>query len=229
MLVAVPALLSADQVARARALVEQADWEDGKATAGRQSALAKRNRQLPHDSEARRQVAAMILEALSTNGLFMSAALPRAIFPPLINRYDASESHGFGNHVDNAIRFLPDGSARLRTDLSATVFLSGPDEYDGGELVIEDSYGAHQVKLDAGDMILYPATSLHRVEPVIRGTRFASFFWVESMVRDDGQRSLLLDMDAAIRTLAQNAGDQDPAIVSLTGCYHNLLRRWADS
>lgn len=229
MLLAIPAVLTADQVATARDLIEGADWEDGKATAGRQSAIAKRNRQLPHDSEARRTVAAMVLEALSANGLFMSAALPRAIFPPLINRYDAAEGHGFGDHVDNAIRFLPDGSGRVRTDLSATVFLSAPDEYDGGELVVEDSYGSHQVKLEAGDMILYPATSLHRVEPVTRGTRFASFFWIESMVRDDGQRTLLLDMDGAIRILAQTAGDQDPAIVSLTGCYHNLLRRWADS
>ena len=229
MLVAVPAVLTAEQVAQSRALIERAEWEDGKATAGRQSAIAKRNRQLPHDSDARRQVAALILEALSANGLFMSAALPKKIFPPLINRYDAAEGHGFGDHVDNAIRFLPDGSGRVRTDLSATVFLSAPDEYDGGELVVEDSYGSHQVKLEAGDMILYPATSLHRVEPISRGTRFASFFWIESMVRDDGQRTLLLDMDAAIRSLAQRVSDQDPAVVSLTGTYHNLLRRWADS
>lgn len=229
MLVAIPALLSAEEVAAARALIERADWEDGAATAGRQSAMAKHNRQLPHEGAARRQVAGTILAALSSNGLFMSAALPKAIFPPLVNRYDAAEGHAFGDHIDNAIRFLPNGSGRIRTDLSATVFLSGPDEYDGGELVIEDHYGAHQVKLAAGDMILYPATSLHRVEPVTRGTRFASFFWIESMVRDDGQRSLLLDMDAAIRTLAQTAGDQDPAIISLTGSYHNLLRRWADS
>ena len=229
MLVAVPAVLSADQVASARDLIERAEWEDGKTTAGKQSAIAKRNRQLSHDSQARQTVAAMILEALANNGLFMSAALPKSIFPPLINRYDASEGHGFGDHVDNAIRFLPDGSGRIRTDLSATLFLSAPDEYDGGELVIEDSYGSHNVKLEAGDMILYPATSLHRVEPVTRGTRFASFFWIESMVRDDGQRTLLLEMDASIRTLAQRAGDHDPAIVSLTGCYHNLLRRWADS
>jgi len=229
MLVAVPAVLSADQLAEVRRLVESGNWEDGRATAGQQSAIAKHNRQMPHDSKARRVVADMILAALSANGLFMSAALPKTIFPPLINRYDAAEGHGFGDHVDNAIRFLPDGSGRVRTDLSATVFLSGPDEYDGGELVIEDSYGSHQVKLEAGDMILYPATSLHRVAPVTRGTRFASFFWIESMVRDDGKRTLLLDMDAAIRTLAAQAGDKDPAIVSLTGSYHNLLRRWADS
>lgn len=229
MLLAIPSLLSKDQVASARGLIEAAEWEDGRATAGQQSAIAKQNRQLPHDSEARQAVARLILSALSGSGLFMSAALPKAIFPPLINRYDAAEGHGFGDHVDNAIRFLPDGTGRVRTDLSATVFLSGPDEYDGGELVVEDSYGSHQVKLEAGDMILYPATSLHRVEPVTRGTRFASFFWIESMVRDDGQRTLLLDMDAAIRTLARSAGDDDPAIVQLTGCYHNLIRRWADS
>ena len=154
------------------------------------------------------------------------AALPHRIFPPLFNRY--GPGHGFGAHVDNAIRRAPGGGV-VRTDLSATLFLSGPDDYDGGELTVDDTYGLHQVKLQAGDMILYPATSLHRVEPVTRGTRFASFFWIESMVREDGQRTLLLDMDAAIRTLAQRAGDQDPAIVSLTGCYHNLLRRWADS
>ena len=229
MLVAIPTLLTADQVSQARLLIEQADWEDGRSTAGQQSAIAKRNRQLTHANEARRTVADMILAGLSANGLFMSAALPKKIFPPLINRYDAAEGHGFGDHVDNAIRFLPDGGGRLRTDLSATLFLSAPDEYDGGELVIEDSYGSHQVKLEAGDLILYPATSLHRVEPVTRGTRFASFFWIESMVRDDGERTLLLDMDAAIRTLAGKAGDDDPAIVSLTGTYHNLLRRWADS
>ena len=229
MLVAIPSVLTTEQVSQARQLIEADQWEDGKATAGQQSSIAKHNRQLPHGSDARKQVASMILDALASNGLFMSAALPKAIFPPLINRYDAAESHGFGEHIDNAIRFLPDGSGRIRTDLSATIFLSAPDEYDGGELVIEDSYGSHQVKLDAGDMILYPATSLHRVDPVTRGTRFASFFWIESMIRDDGQRTLLLDMDAAIRTLAQSVGDQDPAIVSLTGTYHNLLRRWADS
>lgn len=229
MLVAVPSVLTSDQVAQARNLIERSEWEDGRTTAGQQSAIAKHNRQLPHDSEARKSVADMILASLSSNGLFMSAALPKSIFPPLINRYDAAERHGFGDHVDNAIRFLPDGKGRIRTDLSATVFLSDPEEYDGGELVIEDSYGSHQVKLNAGDMVLYPATSLHRVELVTKGTRFASFFWVESMIRDDGQRSLLLDMDAAVRTLAQKAGDDDPAIVALTGCYHNLLRRWADS
>ena len=171
----------------------------------------------------------MILEGLSANGLFMSAALPKAIFPPLINRYDAAEGHGFGDHVDNSIRFLPDGSGRFRTDLSATVFLSGPDEYDGGELVVEDSYGSHQVKLEAGDMILYPASSLHKVEAVTRGRRLASFFWIQSMVRDGEARRSLFELDTAIQTIAADRGQDDPAIIQLTGVYHNLLRRWADA
>jgi PKHD-type hydroxylase len=159
----------------------------------------------------------------------MSAALPRKIFPPLFNRYDAAADHRFDSHVDNAIRFLPDGSGRIRTDLSATLFLAEPEDYDGGELVVEDAYGEHQVKLPAGDLILYPATSLHRVEPVTRGSRIACFFWIESMVRDDGQRTQLLDLDAATRTLAAQVGDDNAAVKSLTGIYHNLLRRWADS
>jgi PKHD-type hydroxylase len=158
----------------------------------------------------------------------MSAALPHRVFPPLFNRYDASAGHGFGNHVDNAIRYLPDRSGRIRTDLSATLFLSDPEDYDGGELIVEDTYGEHAVKLSAGDMVLYPSTSLHRVEAVTRGSRIASFFWIQSMVRDDAQRTLLLNMDAAIRTLAGGVGDKDPSIVALTGTYHNLLRRWAD-
>lgn len=229
MLVAIPSVLSADQVGQARALLEGGRWGDGRVTAGAQSALAKRNMQLDQSDEAGHEVAATILTALKSNGLFMSAALPRTIFPPLFNRYDADSDHSFGNHVDNAIRYLPDGSGTIRTDLSATLFLADPDEYDGGELVIEDSYGSHQVKLPAGDMILYPATSLHRVEPVTRGSRLASFFWIESLVRDDGQRTILLDMDAAVRTLAGEVGDDHPAVVSLTGSYHNLLRRWADA
>lgn len=228
MLVAVPSLLSADQLAEVRRLIGEARWDDGRSTAGGQSALVKRNRQVDSSSPQARAAGELILSALAADGLFMSAALPRAIFPPLFNRYDAAEGHAFGNHVDNAIRYLPDGLGRIRTDLSATLFLSDPEEYVGGELVIEDSYGAHEVKLPAGDLILYPATSLHRVEPVTRGTRTASFFWIQSMVRDDGQRTLLLDMDAAIRTLAGRVGDGDEAVISLTGTYHNLLRRWAD-
>lgn len=227
MLLAIPQLLSAEQVAEVRRLIDGGRWEDGKGTAGRQSALAKRNRQIAADCERGEQARAIILRALETDGLFMSAALPKAIFPPLFNRYDGSEGHAFGNHVDNAIRFLPDGSGSIRTDLSATLFLSEPTDYDGGELVIEDSYGAHEVKLAAGDMVLYPSTSLHRVEPVTRGSRIASFFWIESRIRDDARRAILLDMDAAIRSLAQSLGDEREEVVALTGCYHNLLRQWA--
>jgi PKHD-type hydroxylase len=228
MLLAIPALLDAGQVAAARKVIGDGEWRDGRATAGVQSALAKMNLQLANDGEEAKRVGGMILAALAANGLFQSAALPRRIVPPLFNRYDASDGHRFGEHVDNALRPLPDGS-RVRTDLSATLFLSEPDEYDGGELVIEDSYGAHSVKLNAGDLILYPSTSLHRVEPVTRGSRLASFFWIESMIREDSQRTLLFDMDAAIRTLAGEVGDDHAAVVSLTGAYHNLLRRWADA
>jgi len=228
MLVVVPAALSANELAEVRRLVLNGVWEDGKATAGQQSELAKRNLQLRSSDENAQAAGQIVLSSLAKNGLFMSAALPQRVFPPLFNRYDASGGHGFDNHVDNAIRFLPDGSGRIRTDLSATLFLSDPDSYDGGELIIEDTYGEHSVKLPAGDMVLYPSTSLHRVAPITRGSRVASFFWVQSMIRDDGQRALLLEMDAAIRTLAANVSDEDPSIVSLTGSYHNLLRRWAD-
>jgi PKHD-type hydroxylase len=221
-------VLDAEQLAHARRLLGSADWQDGRATAGVQSALAKHNQQLPQDSSTGKEIAGQIVTSLGRNALFLSAALPKAIFPPLFNRYTATRGHHFGNHVDNAIRFLPDGG-RIRTDLSATLFLSEPESYDGGELVIEDSYGAHSVKLAAGDMILYPSTSLHRVDPVSRGERLGAFFWVESMVRDDSKRSLLLDMDVAIRRLADELGDQAQGVVALTGCYHNLLRRWADS
>lgn len=229
MLVTIPSVLTTDEVAHARRLLGQAEWVDGKVTAGAQSALAKNNQQLPHGSPAGKEIGEAILAALGRNPLFVSAALPKTIFPPMFNRYAAAEGHKFGNHVDNAIRFLPGGAGRMRTDLSATLFLSEPDSYDGGELVVEDTYGLHHVKLSAGDMILYPATSLHRVEPVTRGERLASFFWIESMVRDDGHRTLLLDLDVATRSLADRCGDADAAVVSLTGCYHNLLRRWADS
>jgi len=228
MLVVVPAALSANELAEVRRLVLNGVWEDGKATAGQQSELAKRNLQLRSSDENAQAAGQIVLSSLAKNGLFMSAALPQRVFPPLFNRYDASGGHGFDNHVDNVIRFLPDGSGRIRTDLSSTLFLSDPDSYDGGELIIEDTYGEHSVKLPAGDMVLYPSTSLHRVAPITRGSRVASFFWVQSMIRDDGQRALLLEMDAAIRTLAANVSDEDPSIVSLTGSYHNLLRRWAD-
>lgn len=230
MLITIPSVLSLQEVERARALLAGAEWEDGRATAGPQSALAKRNRQLVQSSDAAREIGSWVLAGLARSPLFLSAALPKTIFPPLFNAYAAAEGHHFGNHVDNAIRYLPDGSGRrIRTDLSATLFLSDPGGYDGGELTVEDTYGAHAVKLPAGDMILYPATSLHRVEPVTRGERLASFFWIESMVRDDGQRSLLFDMDMGIRQVAARQGDEDEAVIALTGCYHNLLRRWADA
>ena len=227
MLLVVPQLLSSDQVAEVRRLIDGGRWEDGKGTAGRQSALVKRNRQIAPDCERGQQASRIVVQALSASGLFISSALPKAIFPPMFNRYDGEEGHAFGNHIDNAIRFLPGGAGSLRTDLSATLFLSAPENYDGGELVIEDSYGAHEVKLAAGDLALYPSTSLHRVEPVTRGSRVASFFWIESRVRDDGQRTILLDLDAAIRSLAASLGDDRAEIVALTGCYHNLLRQWA--
>jgi PKHD-type hydroxylase len=225
-LLAIPSLLTAEEVAEVRGLIDGERWVDGRATAGVQSGLAKRNLQLAADGEGGKLAQAIVTRALAANGLFMSAALPRAIVPPLFNRYDGTEQHAFGNHVDNAIRFV-EGGASVRTDLSATVFLSAPEDYDGGELVIEDSYGAHEVKLAAGDMILYPSSSLHRVEPVTRGNRVASFFWIESRVRDDAQRTILLDMDAAIRSLAATLGDDRAEVVALTGCYHNLLRQWA--
>ena len=181
--------------------------------------------QLPEGIPAARELGAMILDALGQNPLFISAALPRQVFPPLFNRYQGGQS--FGTHVDNAIRQITGTAHRIRTDISATLFFAGPDEYDGGELIVEDTYGVHSVKLPAGHMILYPATSLHHVRPVTRGARLASFFWIQSMIRDDGERTLLFDLDTAIQRLAVGGGDQ-AAAVQLTGVYHNLLRRWAE-
>ena len=225
MLLAIPGVLTADEVAEARRALEAAPWVDGRVTAGHQSARAKHNRQLPEDSPAARQLGDMILGALQRSPLFVSAALPLRVFPPLFNRYEGGES--FGTHVDNAIRQVPGTAHRVRTDLSATLFLSRPEEYEGGELTVEDTYGVHAVKLPAGHLVLYPASSLHHVRPVTRGTRLASFFWVQSMVRDDGERTLLFDLDTAIQRLAAEAPDH-PSAVQLTGVYHNLLRRWAD-
>jgi PKHD-type hydroxylase len=221
MLLSIPDVLTAEQVLRARQLLDQADWVDGRVTAGHQSALAKDNMQLPEGSAAARELGATVLSALEKNPLFISAALPARVFPPLFNRYQGGQS--FGTHVDNAIRQVTGTLHRIRTDLSATLFLANPDEYDGGELAVEDTYGMHSVKLAAGDMILYPSTSLHHVRPVTRGARLASFFWIQSMVRDDGERTLLFDLDMAIQRL----GGEGPA-VQLTGIYHNLLRRWAE-
>ncbi|MFV3075884.1 Fe2+-dependent dioxygenase [Niveispirillum fermenti] len=224
MMLELEAVLDADAVRRIRALFETAPWVDGKVTAGYQSALVKNNEQLPGDCPQARQVGAEILTALSRSLLFQSAALPRAVFPPLFNRY--SVGHGFGAHVDNAWRPLADGR-RIRTDLSATLFLSDPSDYDGGELVIEDGHDSKRVKLRAGSMFLYPATTLHSVTPVTRGVRLASFFWIESLVADAGRRDILFDMDIAIQSLRQRVGDDDPAMITLTGCYHNLLRTWS--
>jgi PKHD-type hydroxylase len=225
MLVTIPDLLTPAQVAEARRSLDAADWIDGSATAGAQSARVKDNEQLPEHHPAARQLGDMILDALGHNALFISAALPSRVFPPLFNRYRGGQS--FGTHVDNAIRQVSGTPHRMRTDLSATLFLSSPDDYDGGELQIDDTYGVHSVKLPAGHLVLYPATSLHHVRPVTRGVRVASFFWIQSMVRDDGARTLLFDLDAAIQSL--NAGTpHHPVGVQLTGVYHNLVRRWAD-
>src|SRR5688572_15154686 len=226
MLLTVPAVLTAHEVAEFRAALAGADWADGKATAGYQSAVAKNNLQLPETSPVARELGDRVLAALQRSPLFLSAALPLKVFPPLFNRYGSGQS--FGSHVDNAIRPVRGTPHKVRTDLSATLFLSGPDEYDGGELVIEDTYGTHAVKLAAGDMILYPASSLHLVRPITRGERVASFFWIQSMVRDDGQRTLLYDLDRATQQVHRDLADS-PAAVQLTGIYHNLLRRWSDT
>jgi PKHD-type hydroxylase len=226
MLLAIPNVLTAEQVMRARQLLNEAEWVDGRVTAGHQSARAKDNAQLPEDSPVARQLGEMIVTALAQNPLFISAALPLRVFPPLFNRYTGGQS--FGTHVDSAIRQVAGTGHRIRTDLSATLFLANPDEYDGGELTVEDTFGTHSVKLPAGHMILYPSTSLHHVRPVTRGARIASFFWIQSMVRDDGQRTLLFDLDAAIQRLNVD-NPNHPSAVQLTGVYHNLMRRWADA
>lgn len=227
MMLAIPDLLDKDGVARIRAIVDAGDWQDGNATSGPQSALAKRNQQLPEDAPAAREAGRLVLEALGRSPLFIAAALPLKIFPPLFNRYQGGEA--FGTHVDNAVRIHRASEFRVRTDLSATLFLEEPDAYEGGELVVEDNLGANAVKLPAGHLLLYPASSLHRVEPVTEGSRVASFFWVQSMVRDDGARTILFDLDRSIQAIAAERGQDDPEAIRLTGVYHNLLRRWADS
>jgi PKHD-type hydroxylase len=225
MLLHIPDVLTAEQVAEARRLLDQAEWVDGRVTAGHQSARAKDNQQVPEDSPAARQLGDFILAALQRNPLFISAALPHRVFPPLFNRYQGGQS--FGTHVDNAIRQVSGTNHRIRTDLSATLFLAAPEEYDGGELVVEDTYGVHTVKLPAGHLALYPSTSLHHVRAVTRGARVASFFWIQSMIRDDGERTLLFDLDSAVQQLTRQSADH-PVAVQLTGVYHNLLRRWAE-
>jgi PKHD-type hydroxylase len=223
MLLQVPNVLMSAQVREARTLLDAAEWVDGRVTAGHQSARAKDNEQVPENHPAARRVGETIVAALARNPLFRSAALPLHVFPPLFNRYTGGQS--FGSHVDNAVRQVGGTAHHLRTDLSATLFLSEPDEYDGGELVIEDTFGVQSVKLAAGNMILYPASSLHHVRPVTRGARVSSFFWIQSMVRDDGERTLLFDLDLSIQRLGADYPDH-ASVLQLTGVYHNLLRRW---
>ena len=226
MIIPIPQVLTAEQVREARGILDGAEWVDGKVTAGHQSARTKHNQQVREDSPAARQLGEMILAALERSPRFVSAALPLKVFPPLFNRYAGGQS--FGLHVDNAVRMIRGTPHRVRTDLSATLFLAEPTEYEGGDLVIEDTYGAHAVKLPAGHLVLYPASSLHKVNPVTRGTRIASFFWIQSMVREDAQRALLFDMDTAIQRLAHESPDH-PSVIQLTGVYHNLLRTWAET
>lgn len=226
MLVKVEAVLSKEEVAHCRSVLEGTQWVDGKITAGAQSALAKHNLQVPEDAPQARALGELVLRALARSQGFNSAAVPFRVFPPLFNRYDVGMS--FGAHVDNAIRFIAGPNVRVRTDLSATLFLSEPEAYDGGELVIEDTYGTQSVKFAAGDMVLYPATSLHRVEEITRGSRWASFFWIQSMVKDDGARTLLYQLDQSIIKTRADLGDKHDAVLGLTAVYHNLLRKWAE-
>lgn len=225
MLITIPDVLSSDELTQVRTALDTADWVDGKVTAGYQAQSVKENLQLPEAHPVAVKLGELVLAALARSPLFMSAALPLRVFPPMFNRYTGG-GH-FGTHVDTAIRAMAATGQRIRTDVSATLFLSAPDEYDGGELLVEDTYGVHSVKLPPGQMVLYPATSLHRVTPVTRGARLASFFWIQSMIRGDGDRTLLYDLDTAIQRVAKEIPG-NPAGVQLTGIYHNLLRRWAE-
>ncbi|HEV2464735.1 MAG TPA: Fe2+-dependent dioxygenase [Acidobacteriaceae bacterium] len=224
MLLTIPDVLSTEQVREIRQQLDRAEWVDGRVTAGHQSSLAKDNMQIPEAHPVAQQVGERILQTLGQNLLFISAALPMKVFPPLFNRYSGGQS--FGTHVDNAIRHVKGTSHRVRSDLSATLFFSSPEEYDGGELVVEDTYGIHSVKLPAGHMVLYPSSSLHNVRPVTRGARVSSFFWIQSMVRDDSARTLLFDLDNVMQRISASEPNS-PSAVKLTGIYHNLLRRWA--
>jgi len=221
MLLHVPQVLTPDELATVRARLAAAAWADGRVTAGHQSARVKANLQLAENGAESRELGALVLKALERSALFMSAALPAFVYPPLFNKYEAGMN--FGAHVDNAIRLVPGTQRRLRTDVSATLFLSAPDEYDGGELIVNDTYGTHSAKLPAGDMILYPATSLHRVAPVTRGARVASFFWIQSLVKEDAERAMLFDLD---RSIVELGAPDSPAALRLTALYHNLIRKW---
>ncbi|ARQ01602.1 Fe2+-dependent dioxygenase [Pseudorhodoplanes sinuspersici] len=227
MMVHIPGILSAKEVAECRQILESSEWVDGKDTAGDQAAKAKYNLQIPEGSPTAIEAGSIILHALGRSPLFSSAALPHLVLPPLFNRYDAGMQ--FSAHVDGAIRMVPgSGGVRMRADVSSTLFLTDPADYDGGELVVEDTYGSHHVKLPAGDMILYPATSLHHVTPITRGSRWSSFFWTQSMIRDDGRRTMLYDLDMAIMEVRRRLGDDERASVALVSHYHNLLRHWAE-
>ncbi|KMK66997.1 Fe2+-dependent dioxygenase [Puniceibacterium sp. IMCC21224] len=225
MLLHVPNVLTPDQVTQCRAVVDVGGWADGSATAGHIAAQVKRNDQLPETGDAARQAGEMVRRAVLAHPLFVAAALPHQLYPPMFNSYGPGQT--FGNHIDNAMRVSPLDGSRIRTDLSCTLFLTDPDDYDGGELVVEDTFGAHGVKLAAGDLILYPATSLHRVEPVTRGARVSSFFWIQSLVRDIEKRRLLFELDTSIQRLTI-ADAQNPVVTDLSGIYHNLLRQWAE-
>ncbi len=227
MMVRIENVLRAEQVANLRAMIDGAEWVDGNETSGHQSRTAKRNRQLRQGSDTAQQAGRIVLEALGQTAEFVAAALPLKVFPPLFNRYEGGEM--FGNHVDNSIRKLDGTDFRIRSDLSATLFLSEPDSYGGGELVVQDLFGEHRVKLPAGDMVLYPASSVHRVTPVTEGARVASFFWLQSMVRDPFQREQLYRLDRTVRVLSADRGAQDEAVLELTNLYHNLMRSWADA
>jgi len=226
MLICVPDVLSKVEVADFRAAMDAAEWEDGRSTGGAQSAMVKKNEQLPPNGAIARQLGEAVIKALVASPLFVAAAIPKQIFPPLFNRYGVGQH--FGIHVDNAVRGDHFTGTRIRTDLSVTLFLSDPEEYDGGELIVEDYYGSHRVKLPSGHLVLYPASSLHTVTAVTRGVRVASFFWLQSMVRDGHARSLIFDLDTAIQGLVQRVGRDDPELVKLTGIYHNLIRCWAE-
>ncbi len=227
MMIAIPDLLDAEALTRVRGIIDEAEWVDGNVTSGHQSALAKKNEQLPEGGAAAREAGAIVLEALGRSPLFFAAALPLKVFPPLFNRY--GEGQKFGTHVDSAVRVQHGTEFRVRSDLSITIFLEDPAAYDGGELVVEDHFGAQRVKLPAGHAVVYPSSSLHHVTPVTRGVRVASFFWLQSMVRDDGERRILFDLDQNVQRLTGELGGADRSVIELTGVYHNLLRRWADA
>jgi PKHD-type hydroxylase len=226
MLVRIPDLLTQEELTHCRATLGASDWVDGTVTAGVQSARAKHNLQVPESAPQARALGEMILRALGRNALFGAAALPLRVFPPLFNRYDSGMK--FDAHIDNSIRFVPGANLRVRTDISATLFLSDPADYDGGELIVEDTYGAQCVKLPAGHAVLYPATSVHRVAPITRGSRWASFFWIQSMVKDGGKRRELFELDSAAAELRGIVGDDHRVSIALAAVYHNLLRRWSE-